>query len=650
MSNPIHISPPSQLAIRAKCFHPSGTYVEFPIEDVETSIPARFEKIARRYPARTAVKADRKQLTYAELDLASNRLAQAILARRGERAEPIGFLFTKSAGFVVALMAILKAGKIAAPMDPALPLVRLSLMFEDMQAPVLLTDHDSFAIANRVAGPDRCLDIAALQSNTGDQNPRLALSPDGLACLFYTSGSTGLPKGVMENHRNLLHLVMRDTNDYHICAEDKLAFVASAGRDIFRAVLNGATVYPIDIRREGFVGLCRRLMEDEITIYNSVTSAFRNFAGTLTGRERFPHLRLLMVTGETVYRSDFELYKRFFSADACVFVNRYGPNEASGLISQYLMDKLSVVTGATVPVGYPAKDKEIRLIDDSGVPAGIGRPGEIAVTSRYLSPGYWRQSERTGMVFQSGSSDYATRLYRTGDIGVMDPDGRLTHLGREDFQVKIRGNKVEMAAVETALLNLEAIGEAAVIAHDDTTGDKRLVAYIVAKQVPVPTTNELRDALAATLPEYMVPATFVFLDKLPVTGIGKVDRKSLTDPGHVRPRLNESYQAPINPIETRLARIWSEVLALEDVGVNDNFLDLGGHSLAAMRVVSQVLSEFQLEIPLTSLFAAPTVAEMAKVIERHQENRITTEDLDRLLTEVEAMQEEEATRLVDKRR
>ena len=254
------------------------------------------------------------------------------------------------------------------------------------------------------------------------------------------------------------------------------------------------------------------------------------------------------------------------------------------------------------------------------------------------------------MVFQSARSDHATRLYRTGDIGVMEPDGCLTHLGRNDLQVKIRGNKVEMAAVETALLNLEAIGEAAVITRDDATGDKRLVAYIVAKQVPVPTTNELRDALAATLPEYMVPSTFVFLDKLPVIGIGKVDRKSLTDPGNARPHLNESYVAPRNPVEAKLARIWSEVLALEDVGVNDNFLDLGGHSLAAMRVVSQVLGRFQLEIPLTSLFAAPTVAQMAQVIEAHRKKQITGEDLDRLLTEVEAMQDEEAARLVDKSR
>jgi len=639
-----------QEGIRAKCFHPSETFIEFPIKDAETSIPTRFEKMVAQHPDRIAVKSENKQLTYTELNLVANRVAHAILACCGEIPEPIGLLFPKSVGFVVAILAILKAGKIAVPMDPALPLARLALMFKDMQARLLLTDHQGFTLANTLARPDQCINIDELKANASEENPCLPLSPDALACLFYTSGSTGMPKGVMENHLNLLRHTMRDTNDFHFCPEDKMTFVATAGRDIFRAVLNGATVCPIDIRREGFVGLGTRLVQEEITIYNSVTSAFRNFAGALTGCERFPHMRLIMVTGEAVRRSDFELYRKYFPNDHCVLVNRYGPNESGGLVSQYLMDKSSSFTGGAVPVGYATRDKEIHLIDESGKPADLGQPGEIVVTSRNLSPGYWRQPERTREVFQVDPVDNNMRTYHTGDIGVMDPDGCLTYLGRKDFQVKIRGNKVEMSAVETALLNMDTVREAAVIALEGDAGDKRLVAYIVSHHVPLPTTSDLRNALAATLPNYMVPSLFVFLDKLPVTGIGKVDRKSLSDPGRGRPTLNTPYVAPRNPVEAKLAQIWSEVLSVEQVGIHDSFFDLGGHSLAASSVISRIIQSFQMELPIRVLLNSPTVADMANVVLATEAKPSSDEDLQRMLDEVEALSDDEVLQAVTERK
>ena len=314
-------------------------------------------------------------------------------------------------------------------------------------------------------------------------------------------------------------------------------------------------------------------MDDEITILNCVTSAFRNFAGTLAHHERFSHLRLIKVTGETLYKSDFELYQQHFS-DKCILVNRYGPNEA-GHTSQYLIDKEILVTSRVVPVGYADVDKEIQLIDESGNPVGFGQPGEIVVISRYLSPGYWRQPDRTQAVFRVNSLDDHMRAYHTGDMGTMSPDGCLTYLGRKDSQVKIRGNKVEMAAVETALLNLETVREAAVIAVEDHAGDKRLVAYVVGRNVPRPTANELRTALAASLAEYMVPSTFVFLDKLPVIGIDKVDRRALPDPDKRRPELKTPFVASKNPVEEQLTSIWRELLGLDQVGIHDNFFDLG---------------------------------------------------------------------------
>jgi amino acid adenylation domain-containing protein len=632
--------PPEQQAIRDKCFHPTGTFIEFRKDEIEQSIPARFEKIVNIYPHRVAVKALNEQLTYTELNRAANRVARSILDRCETSQAPIGLLLPKSVDLVIAILGALKAGKICVLMDPVLPPARLSSMVDDTQAQMIVTNHEGAVRCRALVGQHPWLDIEELEDSFAVENVKLPILPDAFAFIFYTSGSTGLPKSIIENHRNLLHNTMTETNDYHICAEDKLTFVASVGRDIFRAVLNGAAVYPIDLRREGFTGLGRLLIDEEITIYNSVVSVFRQFASALVGDEQFPHLRLIKLMGETVYRKDVELYRKHFSDD-CIFVNMYGPNE-TGLISHYLVDKATRVTSNLLPVGHAATDKTVFVVDDAGNEIGFEQPGEIVVRSRYLSPGYWRQTNRTLAAFPITSSEGMERLFHTGDLGSMSSDGCLVHLGRIDSQVKIRGNRVDIIEVETALLDIDTVREAAVVASEDEQGNMRLVAYIVSHSSPPPTTSLLRNKLAAKLRNYMIPRAFVFLDKLPLRGIGKVDRRALPAPGMRRPELDTPFVPSRSPVEQQLASIWAEVLALDQVGIHDNFFDLGGHSLAAMRVVSQVIKQFQLELPLQSLFQSPTVAEMAAIITQNQAKKASPEDLARLLSEVEALSEEEA--------
>ena len=635
--------PPDQTAIQAKCFHPSGTFVEFPIEEIEQSIPARFEKIVRLYPDRIAVRTKTIELTYAELNHAANRVAHAILAQRGLGQEPIGLLLPKGASLVVAMLGTLKAGKIHMPLAPTLPEARLSYMVEHSQAPLIVTSHEYLALANALSR-SRCLNIDELETGRSVEDPCVSLSPDALAFIFYTSGSTGVPKGVIENHRDLLHHVRLETNDFHICAEDRITFLASQGRVVFRAVLNGAALYPVDIKLDGFTGLAPWLIQEEITIYHSVASAFRDFASALTGDERFPHLRLIKIMGETVYRRDVELYQKHFSEN-CIFVNLYGPNE-TGLLSHYLVDKALQIDSAIVPVGYAADDKEILIVDEGDKELGFEQPGEIVVRSRYLSPGYWRQPDLTRASFSPGSSDGTTRLYHTGDLGVMRPDGRLMHLGRKDFQVKIRGNRVEIAEVEMALMELDGVKEAVVVAREDVPGYKRLVAYIVPQSAPPPSVGTLRRALAARLPEYMIPSAVVLLDKLPVIGVGKVDRSALPVPDKGRPDLDVPYVAPGTPVEEELSRIWAEVLSLDEVGIHDNFFDLGGHSLSANRVVSRVFEQYRLEIPLQSLFRSPTIAEMAALISQFQGKMLNEMQLAAILEELASLSDAEAQRLV----
>ena len=636
--------PLDQKRILAKCFHPTGTFVEFKKQEIEQSIPERFEKIVRTYPDRVAVKTKEQKLTYRELNHAANQVAQAILAQRGSNNEPVGLLFTKGAPLIVSMLGTLKAGKIYVLLDPVLPLARLSCIAADARAGLILTNHESCATGETLGRQTQCLNIDEMDTNISGDNPQIRLDPGDIAYILYTSGSTGLPKGVIETHRNLLHHIMMDTNNTHVCADDRLTFLASQGRDIFRAVLNGATVYPIDIKKEGFAGLNHCLIQEEITIYNSVASAFRHFVNGLTGEEQFPSLRLIRLMGEAIYPRDVELFRRHFSP-RCVFGNYYGPNE-SGLVSCYFADKETELPNSGVPVGYAIQDKEILILDEQGEQVGFEQTGEIAVRSRYMSPGYWGSSPKSGTTLSVASSLGSERVYCTGDLGRIRSDGCLMYVGRKDLQVKIHGYRVEMAEIEMALLRVDGVKEAVVIAREDIHGDKRLVAYIVPTNQTAPTASDLRNALAKQLPDYMIPSSYVALDALPLIGIGKVDRQALPDPGTARPSLGVSYEGPRTPIETELEKIWAGVLGLDQVGIHDNFFDLGGHSLAATRVIAQVIKKFQLEIPLQALFQSPTVAEMASVITEYQGNEIAAHELEEILSELESLSNEDAKKLL----
>jgi amino acid adenylation domain-containing protein len=643
---PIDIGiPKAQQVIRAKCFHPTGRFVPFTMEAIEQSIPARFEQQVRRHANRLAVKTRDQALTYAELNEAANRLAHAILARRGEGQEPIALLFAKGVPLIVAILGVLKAGKIYMPVDPSLPRGRMTYMLDESQTGLIVADNETFSLTDGLdQNGQQLINMDELSSGLSTEDPDLSLSSDALAYLVYTSGSTGQPKGVVDNHRNVLHVSMTQTNEFHICAHDRLTYLGSRGGDIYRALLNGAALYPVDIKQEGLAHLAHWLIQEEITIYNSVVSAFRHLCDTLTGDEQFPKLRLLKLIGEPVYGGDVELYKKFFSPD-CIFVNSLGTAEG-GHLRHYLIDKDTQITGSLVPVGYAVEGSEILILDHDGQEVGYNQIGEITVKSRFLSPGYWRRPDLTQASFLADLGGGGERIYRTGDLGCMLPDGCLVHLGRKDFQVKIRGNRVEVAETETALLALDAVKEAVVVVQEEIPGDARLVAYIVPTSEPAPSISTLRRALAEKLPDYMIPSAFVMMDALPLIGIGKVDRQALPAPGRARPNLPNPIVAPRTPCERELMRIWSGVLKLEEVGIYDNFLELGGDSLLATRIVSRVQDSLQVDVSLRSLMEAPTIADMAVVIAQSQAENAPRDEVDRLLMELEGLSDEASQRLL----
>lgn len=604
-----------QQHLRGKSFHPSGSFVEFSKKDVERSIPQRFEQQVAKYPDRVAVKSGNHALTYDELNKASNRVTHAIVAQRKEGDEPIALLFEQGTQVIAAILGVLKAGKIYAPLDPSHPPARLTCMLEDSQATLVVTNNKNFSLAHQITqDKTKLINIDELDSKISNEDLSLDISADALAYILYTSGSTGQPKGVVQNHRNVLHDCMSYTNNLHICAADRVALLASVcvGASVhylFGALLNGAGLYPLDIREERLTYLAPWLIQERITFFQLSANVFRYFLGTLTGAEDFSDLRLIALGSAQVTRKDVELYKKHFSAN-CILLNRLSTTE-SRTIRWHFIDKQTPIHGDTLPVGYAVEDKEVLLLDEAGAEVGANEIGEIAVRSRYLTPGYWRRPELTQAKFLPDPEGSDKRIYLTGDLGRMMPDGCLEHLGRNDFRVKIRGYTVEVAEIERALLEHANVRETAVVAMEDNRGDKRLVAYLAANHQPAPSISELRRVLMEKLPFFMVPSEFVLCDALPLTASGKVDRRALPEPVWNRTQLNSPFVAPRTPVEEMVAAIWIEVLGLERAGVKDNFFDLGGHSLLATRILSAVQDLFQVQLELRELFDNPTIEELA---------------------------------------
>jgi amino acid adenylation domain-containing protein len=637
--------PPEQAAIRAKCFHPTGTFVEFPKDEIERSIPGRLEKIVRQYPERLAVKTKDRSLTYGELNQAANRIAHAILAKRGQGSEPIALLLENDASMIAAILGVLKAGKIYVPMGPSLPRARIAHMLEDSQAALLLTDRKNLVSARELAQDESLLmNIDESDAGISTENSALSISPDHLAYIVYTSGSTGQPKGVLQNHRNGLHEAMLYANGLHISPEDRLALLyscsASQGMKIaFGALLNGAALCPYDLKEEGVGNLAAWFVQEEITICFSIPIVFRQFVGTLTGQEKFPRLRLIQLGSDSVTLREVEGYKKHYSPDT-ILVVRLGSTEA-GTLRRYFCDGDTPLKGKMVPVGYPVEDMEVSLIDEEGKKVGFNRVGEIAVTSRYLSPGYWRMADLTRAKFLPDPNGGDKRIYLTGDLGRMLSDGCLYHLGRKDFQVEVRGYRIEVAEIEMALLSLGIFKEVIVVPLEDHPREQRLVAYLVLTSQTTVTVSTLRRSLSEKLPDYMIPSNFVLLDALPLTPNGKVNRRALPLPALVRPELDTPFVSPRTAFEETVAAIWAETLGLDRVGIHDNFLDLGGNSLVAARIISRVFNTFRVQVPLPLFFGAPTVADMAAVITENQGKQLGEGELGLILAELELMSEED---------
>jgi amino acid adenylation domain-containing protein len=611
----------------------SDNYRRLTREWAEHSIPDRFLRQVIHQPDHMAVKTKDGVLTYQALNVFSNRIANAILRQRCAERGAVCLLLDHDAEVPAAIFGVLKSGNFYAALDSSFPYERNEFLLKDSEASLIVTNNANIALAESLVGDhNRLINIDELKTDTLDHDPDVQIGPDHIAYLVYTSGSTGQPKGVIHTHRSVLHKTLRHANSWRICPGDRIGlfftfnFGASAS-NLFGALLNGASLHPFDVKRESPARLLEWLNREEITFFHTVPTFFRHLTSTMIGNERFQKLRLIRLAGETIYGNDVRLFQEHFGGN-CILQVGMGSSE-TGTVLQSFYDLESVCPDGVIPPGYPTEDMQVLLMDDSGQPAAPGEVGEIAIRSRYMFSGYWRKSELTAQALIRDPDDGEECTYFMRDLGSRLPDGRVMHLGRKDAQVKVRGHRVEMGEVELALLKLPGIVEAAVVAKDVEGGAKKLVAYVVREDIASMPTDSPRNLLRQHLPDYMIPAAFIPLEVLPLTVSGKIDRVALSV--RTLPTPERDFSEPRDFIQAQLLAVWEELLRTDDIGIHDDFFDLGGDSLLAMLLTLRIEELYGRDVNLANFPTEITIELLANTLAAGER-----ENLQRPILEIQA--------------
>jgi amino acid adenylation domain-containing protein len=629
----------------------NATEAEYP---AHACVHQLFEEQAERTPEAAAVVMRDRSWTYREVNERANRIAHYLRGRGVGPDVCVGICLERSPNLVAAMLGVLKAGGAYVPLDPAYPAERLAFIVSDSQARVILSEGRLAETlpteGGRVFRLDADWEVVGRES---DRNPPPAATLDNLAYVIYTSGSTGRPKGVAMSHRPLVNLLCWQRRN--LPAREGLRVLQFASpsfdvsfQEVFSTWLSGGTLVLIDEEsRRDAQRLLRELTEGGVGRLFLPPAALQQLAEALGDGAPTPPLHQIITAGEQLHVTGL-VARLFGRLGGCVLHNHYGPSE-SHVVTEFVLAGDPAGWPASVPIGRPIDNARIYLLDSRMQPVPVGVPGELYIGGHALARGYVRRPELTAERFLPDpfSAAPGARLYKTGDQARYRPDGNIEFLGRLDQQVKLRGFRIEPGEVEVVLSQHPAVKEAVVAVYAAASGDKRLAAYYVTHDGSRLSTTELRRFLTEKLPDFMIPNAFVQLEGLPLSPNGKLDRRALPDPDQQRPELAHVLVPPRTQTEQSLAAIWSEVLGVEGVGVHDNFFELGGHSLLATQVVSRVRDALHVELPLRSLFEAPTVAELAVRVVCNQAEQANDEYLTALLGELERMSAEEAQAKLD---
>jgi amino acid adenylation domain-containing protein len=584
---------------------------------LDLCVPQLVERQAAATPDATALVMGQQTLTYRLLNQRANQLAHYLQRQGVSKNVLVGICVERSLDLVIGLLAILKSGGAYVALDPSHPSERLMYMLEDAEVAVLITQqHISIALPPHAAHVV-CVDDNASLANESTDNPGVAVHADDTAYVIYTSGSTGKPKGVQVAHSSLLNLIFWHQQIFSITAADRATQFASPAFDvtveeIWPYLTLGASVYFVPDENTRIIPTTMRdwLLKSGITISMMPTALVETLM-TLDWPATTA-LRYVLTGGDALYR---------YPPATLPFalINNYGPTEATVVATcQHVRPDADATTPPSI--GRPIANTQIYLLDEQLHQVPIGEVGEIYIGGAGLAKGYLNHPELTAEKFIQHplSGDPTARLYKTGDLARFLPDGQIAFIGRADYQVKIRGYRIEPNEIMNALNRHPAIQTSVVVAREVHPGTKLLVAYMTIDPGIDLTLNALREALLADLPEYMVPSYFVVLERFPINANGKVQRDALPIPDTTNTLRDEAIARPTTLVQERLADIVVELLGVEEVGIRDNFFYLGGHSLFAAQLVKRIEQEFGKKIPLSTLFAGPTVEQLAEALQPTQ--------------------------------
>ncbi|MBW4594951.1 MAG: amino acid adenylation domain-containing protein [Brasilonema angustatum HA4187-MV1] len=586
-----------------------------------------FEQQSLSTPNAVAVVFENQPLTYSQLNTQANQLAHYLQSLGVEPEVKVGIYLERSLSMIVALLAVLKAGGAYVPLDPDYPQQRLADISQDSAISVLITQQKLLGSL-----PVEGVEVIVLDTESGvltlqsQENPVSEVKPENLTCILYTSGSTGKPKGVMLTHAALVNHSSAISQVFGLTSADRVLQFASLGFDvaaeeIFPTWFKGGTVVVRSVQMfADFASFAEFIEKQGLSVLN-ITPAYWHEWAVAVSQEyaTVPScLRLVAVGGDAVLPETVTIWQQVVG-DRVNCLNVYGPTEASvtAIVHDLLHPKSSKTN--SVLIGRPIANTQVYILDRHLQPVPIGVTGELHIGGVRLARGYLNRPELTDQKFLPNpfKDPKLDRIYKTGDLARYLPDGNIECFGRIDNQVKIRGFRIELGEIEAVLNQHPLVQTSCVIIREDTTGDKRLVGYVVPYSEEIPATHELRQFLTNKLPLYMVPQVFVMLSSLPLTPNRKVDRRALPAPDLHSEQI-DNYVAPRTPTEEMLAQIWAQVLKIEFVGIHDNFFELGGHSLLATQLVSRIRNIFKVELPLRSIFAAATVAALGDQIGRSQ--------------------------------
>ena len=589
--------------------------------DIKETIPDLFERHVLQRPDHTAFEHGDARASYRDLGRRINEVAAMVTAREPDQDSPVLVLMAPGFSSIAAFIGILRAGAICALVDKSNPRSRLESIIENVRPGLCIADRDSVELARDLA--DGTYPVAVIGENeTSPAKPRNSrLADRNPAVIVYTSGSTGVPKGVLHSQQSLVHVVWFHAQRLKLGPTDRTLFLPSStgiagALLILRTLLTGGTLVQFSSETISGQDLYRVINASEITSITMVPSLFREMMTGLQETDRLPTLRTIILGGEPLTARDVRLFQQHCGPE-CTLLNVYGCTEVP-TFRTFTIDMKTELHWRQVPVGYAVENKEVVLIDDAGKPVAPGDEGEIAVRSEFMALGYWRNAEETALRFIPPDEPGGARMYRTGDQGRFLEGTVLACTGRRDQQVKVMGNRVELGEIESALCQHPHVKRAAVIAKISDEGATFLVAFVVAEELAVNGENELRRFLLSRLPAYMIPARISPVATLPLTPNGKIDTEALraleSEPANDTDSSTHTKMPSL--LERYLLEIWSEVLGLQVINVSDNFFELGGDSLKATSISNRLESILGFRIPLVWFFEMPTVADLAPAVQR----------------------------------